>query len=173
MGKKENRNQITFAHNSSDGYRVQTKLRRDNASWISRMQLTAKHQLTASILFTDMEYQTPGALTLAEYNNDPKLARPAAGIFPSAVAAKAAIYQKNVLAGFTNEFIVDPKFKNTTTFYGAFAQIKNPTIRNYERRNEPHFGGRSIFTYNKKEIASQLQFLAGAEFQKGFFNTLV
>ena len=94
FGQDENRSQVTYAHNQSDGYRIQSALRRDNFSWMSQMKISEKQQLTASLLFTDMYYQTPGALTLTEYNNNPKAARPAGGGFPSAVDAKAAIFQK-------------------------------------------------------------------------------
>ncbi len=177
---QENRNQFTYAHNQTDGYRVQTKMRRDNFSWQSQLKLSDKQQLTASVLFTDMYYQTPGALTLAEFTADPKAARPAGGGFPSAVNAHAAIYQKNITGGFTNTYNINSSFKNSTTLYGAFSQIKNPAIRNYERRNEPSFGGRSFFTFSKKteidytgQKINSFQFVAGSEFQKGFFNTQV
>ncbi len=180
FGSGANRNQLTYAHNQSDGYRVQTKMRRDNFSWQSVLKISDKQQLTASVLFTDMYYQTPGALTLAEFTADPKAARPAGGGFPSAVNAKATIYQKNLVAGFTNSIDICSGFKNTSTLYGAFNQIKNPAIRNYERRNEPGFGGRTLFTYKKMiEKASggqkenNLQLVAGAEFQQGYFNTQV
>lgn len=173
FGKDENRNQVTFAHNESDGYRVQSAMRRDNLSWTSQIRLTEKQQLTASLLYTDMEYQTPGALTLAEYNANPKAARPAAGAFPGAVDAKATIYQKNLLAGLNNVYNITPNFRNATTLYGAFAQIKNPTIRNYERRNEPSFGGRTTFTWKNKNEQRQWQVVGGAEFQQGYFNTQV
>lgn len=180
FGNKENRNQLTYAHNQSDGYRVQTKMRRDNFSWQSQIKLSDKQQLTASLLFSDMYYQTPGALTLAEYNTDPKAARPAGGGFPSAINAKAAIYQKNITAGFTNLYSINSLFKNATTLYGAFAQIKNPAIRNYERRNEPSFGGRTVFTYKKKlainhsgQKETSFQLNAGGEFQQGYFITQV
>ena len=33
FGQKENKNSITYAHNQTDGYRIQTKMRRDNFSW--------------------------------------------------------------------------------------------------------------------------------------------
>src|SRR5205085_9810668 len=92
FGQKENRNQLSYAHNQSDGYRIQTRLRRDNVSWISRMNISAKQELTASVLYNDMYYQTPGALTFTEYKSNPKAARPAGGGFPSAVNAHAAIY---------------------------------------------------------------------------------
>jgi iron complex outermembrane receptor protein len=173
FGKKENKNQFTYAHNESDGYRVQTAMRRDNFSWTSQLKYSERQQLTASLLFTDMYYQTPGALTLAEFNNDPKAARPAAGAFPSAVNAKAAIFQKTILAGFSNQYHITSAFKNSTSLYGAFAQIKNPAIRNYERRNEPSFGGRSSFIYNTKINTADFQLVGGGEFQQGYFNTQV
>jgi iron complex outermembrane receptor protein len=170
FGKGENKNQFTYAHNQSDGYRVQTAMRRDNVTWSSQLKISDKQQLTASLLFTDMYYETPGALTLAEYNNNPKAARPAGGSFPSAVNARAAIYQKTLTAGFTNDYRITSSFRNYTTLYGAFAQVKNPAIRNYERRNEPSFGGRSVFIFKK---GSTSQFVTGGELQQAYFNKLV
>ncbi|MBI5857814.1 MAG: TonB-dependent receptor plug domain-containing protein [Sphingobacteriales bacterium] len=172
FGNKENKNVITYAHNQSDGYRVHTNMRRDNFSWISQVDKD-KYQFVASLLYTNMYYQTPGALTLAEYNSNPKSPRPAGGGFPGAINAKASIYQKNFLAGFSNLFRFSARFKNTTTLYGAFAQIKNPAIRNYERRNEPSFGGRTIFNFHYKSWNVLYDVTVGAEVQQGYFNTKV
>lgn len=58
-------------------------------------------------------------------------------------------------AGFTNAYQFNPHFKNTTTLYGAFAQIRNSAIRNYERRNEPGYGGRTVFVYNQETVTNQ------------------
>lgn len=169
FGSGDNKNQFTYAHNQSDGYRDQSAMRRDNFSWLSQLKVSEKQELSATVLFTDMKYETPGALTLAEFNANPKAARPAAGGFPSAAGAKATIYQKNILAGFTNRYEISSSLQNITTLYGAFSQVKNPTIRNYERRNEPSYGGRTTFTWKNK----QWQLAGGAEFQQGFFNTQV
>ncbi|MBL7733185.1 MAG: TonB-dependent receptor plug domain-containing protein [Chitinophagaceae bacterium] len=163
---------LTYAHNQTDGYRIHTNMRRDNITWTGKLKWD-KHTLTTSVLFTDMHYQTPGALNLAEFNADPKAARPAAGGFPGAVAAGAAIYQKNVLAGITHEMILAPRLKNTTTLYANFAQVKNPAIRNYERRNEPSFGGRSYFWHKLRIGSIPFNIIAGAEFQQGYFNIQV
>jgi iron complex outermembrane recepter protein len=173
FGQQDNKHQITYAHGEADGYRVQTRMRRDNFSWISQLKTSERNQFTASILFSDLYYQTPGALTLTEFNNNPKAARPAGGGFPSAVDAKAAIFQKNVLAGLSNQYAISPVLKNTLTLYGAFAQVKNSAIRNYERRNEPHFGGRTLFSYTKTKQETTWQLIAGGEFQQGYFNTQV
>lgn len=176
-GGKDNRSLITYAHNQSDGYRVQSAMRRDNISWQTQVKLSGKHELTASLLYTDMYYQTPGALTLAEYTSNPKAARPAGGGFPSAVNAKAAIFQQTGTAGFTNTYQFNQRFKNSTTLYGSFARIRNSAIRNYERRNEPGYGGRTIFVYTSGDAAAtgtnKWQLVAGSEFQQGRFNTQV
>lgn len=172
-GDGSNRNQLTYAHNATDGYRVQTNMDRDNASWYSAFRISPKQEITASFLYSDLYYQTPGALTLAEFKANPRAARPAGGGFPSAVNAKAAIFQKNVLAGFTDKISISENFSNTTTFYGAYAQVKNSAIRNYERRIEPHAGGRSVFSWNKKVNDNNWQWVAGAEYQEGWFNTQV
>jgi iron complex outermembrane receptor protein len=173
FGKKENKSQLSFAHNQSDGYRTQSRMRRDNFSWVTKLKISERQQLSASFLFTDMYYQTPGALTLAEFTNNPKAARPAAGAFPSAVNAKAAIDQLNFLAGFNHFYKMTEALTNHTSFYGSFAEIKNPAIRNYERRLEPGFGGRTVFRYEKKKENINWQLVLGSEFQHGFFNTAV
>jgi len=159
-------------HTTRDGYRVQTNMRRDNFTWQTKLT-KEKYELTASVLFTDMYYQTPGALTLTEFNNDPKAARPAGGGFPSAVNAKAAIFQKNFLAGINNSFTISPSVKNNTVIYGSYSQVKNSAIRNYERRTEPSFGGRSVFSWRNSNTQTDWDIIAGAEFQQGYFNTQV
>lgn len=176
-GTKDNRNQLTYAHNASDGYRIQSGMRRDNFTYQSQLKLSDKQQLSASFLYTDLYYQTPGALTLAEYNANPKAARPAAGTLPSAVAVNASIWQKTLLAGFSNQYKFNSHFSNSTTLYGSFAHIKNSAIRNFERRIEPSFGARTVFSFKEDKLAgnekSSFQLIAGSELQQGFFNTQV
>jgi len=173
FGENNNQSLLTYAHNSSNGYRDHSAMRRNNASFVSRNQISAKQQLTAAVLYTDLYYETPGGLTKAEYDANPKAARPAAGGQPSADQAKAAIYQKNILVGLHQLYSFNESFKNNTSLYGAFAQIKNPTFRNYERRNEPHFGGRTSFSFNKELDKTKIQLVTGGEFQQGYFNTQV
>lgn len=173
FGEGNSRSLITYAHSESDGYRDHTKNKKDNVSFTSQVKISEKEQLTASVLYSNLFYETPGALTKAEFNVNPKQARPAAGGFPSAATAQAAIQQKNFTAGINHQYNFSANFKNTTSLYGAFAQIQNPTFRNYERRNEPSFGGRTSFVYEEKINESKIQLVAGGELQQGFFNTQV
>ena len=171
--KPESKSTLTYAHNEQDGYRVQSAMRRDNASWTSFFKISGKQELLASVLFTNLYYQTPGGLTKAEFDKNPRAARPAAGGLPSAEQAKAAIYQKNLMAGIHNRYFFDENWSNNTALYVAYAQIKNPAVRNYERRSEPHAGGRTTFSWQRKAKHSEMKIVFGGEFQQGYFNTKV
>lgn len=170
-GNASRGNSFNYSHQTSDGYRQQAKMRRDIATWESVLKVSDKQTLHAYMSYSDLFYETPGGLTLAQYNADPKQARPGSGSRPGAVENKAAIYQKIFLTGFSNDYQFNDHWSNTTSVYGSYTDFVNPNIRVYEDRKEPHFGGRSVFEFKKKinQTAFQLDF--GAEAQKGFFNT--
>lgn len=160
-------NNIAFQHQQSDGYRTQSALRRSVASWNARFTVDEKRSLQTTVLFSDLFYQTPGALNFTEYSSNPKGARPAGGVFPSAEAAQAAIYQKMFVAGISYRQQLTSNLANKTVAYGAFNQLKNPAIRNYGIVNEPHAGGRTHFIYDRSLQQSNLKITAGAEWQQG------
>jgi iron complex outermembrane recepter protein len=167
LGNENGGNIINFSHQTSDGYRDHTNLRRDIVTWESMLKNNDRQTLSTYAFYGSLYYQTPGALNLTEYNANPKQSRPAVGSTPSADQAQAAVYQKTFLAAIVNTYRITDKFQNTTNFYGAYTNYLNPTFRNYEFRNEPHFGGRTIFNYNTDLF--HLSF--GGEGQKGFFQT--
>jgi len=171
VGNDDNRNSFAYSHQNCDGYRDHTALRRDMATWEMLLKNTEKQQLMTFMSYGDLYYQTPGALTQSEYDKNPRAARPTVGATPSAATAQAAIYQKTFLAGISSTYYFNENWQNTTNVYGAYTQLKNPTFRNYEIRNEPHFGGRTVFTYKKNFESTSLQLNAGAEAQRGFFKT--
>lgn len=171
LGDADHRNDISYTHQTSDGYRQQTQMRRDVGSWETLLKAGAKQTIHAFMLYSDLYYQTPGGLNLTEFNKDPRMARPAAGSQPGAVQARAAIYQKNFTAGFSDTYKFNDHWQNTTAVYGAYTNFVNPGIRVYEYRAEPHFGGRTVFRYKTEQGLGSLQLNAGAEAQKGFFET--
>jgi iron complex outermembrane receptor protein len=170
-GNANYENSFNYSHQTSDGYRRQAKMRRDIATWESLLKVNNKQTLHSYMSYSDLYYQTPGALTLAQYNTDPKQARPGSGSQPGAVQNKAAIYQKIFLAGFSNEYELNDHWHNTTSLYGTYADFINPGIRVYEYRKEPHFGGRSVFEFKRQIGKTSFQLDFGTEAQKGFFNT--
>jgi len=170
QGSDNFRNVFTYSHQQSHGYRDHTSMRREVATWRTQISSGKKESLHFNFLYGDLFYETPGALTKAEYKKDPRAARPAAGAFPSADGAKAAIYQKTWLGGFNNHYKFNKHFENSFIFYGAYSKIKNPTFRNYEARNEPHFGGRTVFTWKPSAVNDKVSVIFGGEAQKGYFN---
>lgn len=167
-GNEDAHNVINYQHQSCDGYRDHTAMRRDVLTWDLTAKANEKSSLQAHFLYADLYYQTPGALKLKEYDSIPKASRPAGAGFPSADKAKAAFYLKTFIAGFSYHHQYNDHWKNVTAVYGTYTDIKNPAIRNYELRTEPHFGGRTVFQYNKNINNSLFTFNAGAEFQQSF-----
>lgn len=167
-GNEKLANAFNIGRMNKDGYRDHTDMRRDVGTWQMQWKTSLKNKLVFNFLYGDLYYQTPGGLTLAQYNQDPKAARPAAGAFPSAETAKAAIYQTMYLGGITNHFQISKPLSNTTTIYAEKVNIKNPTFRNYEARDEPHWGGRTDFKWNP--ASGKVTIVFGTEIQKGKFN---
>src|SRR6185312_681322 len=84
-GDADHKNIFSYSHQTSDGYRQQAKMRKDIATWENELRINDKQTLHTYMSFGDLYYQTPGGLTLAQYNADAKQARPASGSQPGAV----------------------------------------------------------------------------------------
>ncbi len=168
LGTDAFQNTINYLQLSSNGYRDNAELDRKVFTWDLTANLSDKGKITTHFLWGDLFYQTPGGLTLAEYNSNPKAARPRVGMTPGAAENKAAIFQKIFLAGISFNQKFSDHWQNTTSFYGASTRLLNPTIRNYARTSEPHTGGRSIFQFTKHfNEATKLNIVTGVEFQQG------
>jgi iron complex outermembrane receptor protein len=170
IGDSTVKNSIRYQHLSGEGYRQQSSSRKDVLSWDTEMKHTRKSELDAHFLYGNLYYQTPGALTLSEYNNDPQLARPTVGTSPGAISSHAAIYQKTALAGFTYKQQFDKRWSNATTLFGDYSTQLNPNIRNYSRTSDPNYGGRTTVKFEKGFCKSVLQWLAGGEYVQGVYD---
>jgi iron complex outermembrane recepter protein len=168
LGTDAFQNTINYQQQSSNGYRDQSELDRKVFTWDLNANLSDKGKITTHFLWGDLFYQTPGALTLSEYNANPKASRPRVGPTPGTIENKAAIYQKIFLAGISFNQKFSENWQNTTSFYGASTRLLNPTFRNYGRTNEPHTGGRTYFQFTKVfSERSKLNIVTGVEFQQG------
>lgn len=167
---KNSGNELRYSDVKSEGYRDHTALRHQTASYSASFKINQLEELAAFFHYTNLYYQTPGALTREEYAINPKSSRPAAGSQPSAKASRAAVHQKAFVTGLKYTYYFKPGFKNTTVLYGSYTDFINPTTRNYELRKEPHFGGRTVFQYQHMGQKIQSQYWLGAEIQQGYFS---
>jgi iron complex outermembrane receptor protein len=169
-GQDDRASSVRYTHLQSDGYRDHTAMRSDVASFDTKLIHDDKQELDAFFHYTDLFYETPGALTLSQYQENPKAARQASGIFPSSAEAKAAVYQKAFFMGVRHTYQITPDLENNTVVYGSYTDFINPTVRNYEYRKEPHFGGRTVFQYHLRGERIQSRFWFGGEVQQGYFS---
>jgi iron complex outermembrane receptor protein len=155
---------VLYAHQEADGYRRQTGMMRDVVQTQGDFFVNDKGTLSTNILYSDIMYQTPGGLTQQQYEADPQQARPSAGPNASAAEQHAAIYNKTFYTAVHYDYRWNDRWTTRTGVYGSFSQVKNPAIRNYERRTEPGFGGRVSTSYN----FTKGRITAGGEFQHSF-----
>jgi len=123
-----------------------------------------------TFFYSDRLYHTPGALKKSRRFKS-RAGRPHAGIFPSAEESKAAINDQAFFAGLSLEQKISSSWKNTTALYGYYWHHNNPTFRNYTRRVEPNFGGRTNFQYNKNIRDAVLTLNFGGEYQHNFITS--
>ena len=122
-------------------------------------------QLTS--YYADVAYQTPGGLTLAQFKANPFQARPAAGAFLSSATQQATFHLKSFGTGI---YIANSWNGNWGYNLANSVQVNkvvNPTIRNYEIRQEPNVSSRGVVHYKKDKTAIDF----GYEFQIGQFDS--
>ena len=155
---------VNYAHQQADGYRQQSAMRRDAVNLEGKFSLSEKNGLQASIFYTDLYYQTPGGLTLAQYNANPSEARPS-GAVPGAVQQKAAIYNKTIYGSTTFEHQWNSHWSSKIGGYGSYTDFTNPSILNYERRTEQNLGGRTNTQFDFEKRTWKGKWTFGAEYQ--------
>lgn len=159
---------VGYQHQQADGYREQTRMVRDQLTSTFRFSISDRETLEVGIFYSDLYYQTPGGLTLAEYEANPKQARPAAGIFPGAVDVNAGIAQRSFYTGVSHRYRFRKNLHNRTSVFGNFVQFANSAVRNYERRLEQNFGARTVTDLSFDITNGQVRLLGGGEYLNGF-----
>lgn len=154
---------IQQSHQQADGYREQSASRKDMVKWQLSWR-TARHQLRFMAWYTDLYYQTPGGITLAQMQLNPKLARQPAGSLPGAVQQKAAIYNKTLLAAIQQETSLGKQWVWKNFLTGNHSSIANPFITNYEKRAETNMAAGSQLVYSIRNAAFRFQWINGAEY---------
>lgn len=164
VGNAKSKFFVNYAHQQSDGYRQQSAMRRDALNLEGKISLNEKNGLQASLFYTDLYYQTPGGLTLTQYNADPAQARPS-GAIPGAVQQQAAIYNKTLYGATTYERQWTSQWSSRVGLYGSYSDFTNPSILNYEKRTEQNFGGRTDTRYEFEKQSWKGKLTLGAEYQ--------
>lgn len=150
------------SHQQSDGYRQQSASRKDNIKWQGSWQGNTQ-ELTWLVWYTDLFYQTPGGITLAQMQQNPELARQPAGALPGAVQQQTAIYNKTILGAVQQEVKLSKQlvWKNFLSLNHTL--LANPFITNYEKRGEANIGAGTQLAYSIRKNNTRLQWINGVE----------
>jgi iron complex outermembrane receptor protein len=149
-GSEKVKASVQYVHHESDGYRQQTQMRRNSANADIITAIDDRNTISATLFYSDLYYGTPGGLTKAQYDADPRQARPPKTTLPTqpgAVEAKAAVFNKTGYVGIMHDIDWTSHLTSMTGIYGSLTEFKNPTIRNYESRDENNAGIRHETQY--------------------------
>lgn len=156
---------FNYANQHQDGYREQSFFDRQTAELSGRFQLNDKQILKTSFLYSNLNYGTPGGLTLDQYQNNPQQARPGNSFVLSSEEANASIYQETFLAGISHDVNLTEELSNLTTLYGTFSAFENPFNLDYKKDSRKTGGGRSRFYYDVNIGEVRTRFTFGGEYQ--------
>lgn len=141
---------INQAFQSYGGYRQHSYMQRNYVQASDKLTLSKKDQLKFLGFYSDLNYETPGGLTLAQFQADPQLARPSTKAVPGAIQQKSGIYQKMLVGGVVNEWHMSDRVRNVTSVFGSYVDFSNPFLTTYNQRYESTYGLRSYFELSGK-----------------------
>ncbi|QRR03950.1 TonB-dependent receptor [Dyadobacter sandarakinus] len=158
---------IQYGHTQQDGYRNQSAMARDAIRFSSSSKIGDKGQLSLLGMYSDLYYQTPGGITLAQYQANPKLARQPTATVPGSESQHAAIYNKMAMIGANYALELSDTWTQSNSLYLTSTDFANPFISNYEKRDEQGFGGRNTWQ-NRSSIGNvRTNWTSGFEWQYG------
>lgn len=141
----KNRFNFNQSYQTYDGYRQNSRMHRNYLQAGDTYQYAQKSELRALVMYSDLDYQTPGGLTLEQMQADPRSARLPTPTSKGAVEQKIRINTKMLLGGLVNDARLTDRIRNVLAVFGSHVDFANPFITNYEQRDENTYGMRTYF----------------------------
>lgn len=161
---------VQYAHQASDGYRQNSALLRDVLALDAETTPTEKQTLAVHALYTDINYQLPGGLTRAQFEADPRQARPATRTSPGTAEQQAYYASQTGLLGLTHEYHLAERWTSRATLYATGTVIQTPYLIDFERNTSVGGGGRAALSYRAPLAGRPLRLTAGGEVQGAFLS---
>lgn len=161
--------QLNQGHLQSDGYRENSRMRRDAVQVNLGSHTSSRNRIEGLFLFSNLDYRTPGGLTLAQAQADPRQARPATPATPGAAEQQAGIRNTSALAGISDTYRFSEQWRWTNAVTSMYTDFENPFITNYETRQEFNLGLRSVLRYQSPQGRMPLSWVSGIEWQRGWY----
>jgi iron complex outermembrane receptor protein len=141
----KNRFNFNQSYQTYDGYRQNSRMHRNYLQAGDAYRYAPNSELRAVVLYSDLDYQTPGGLNLTQMQANPRSARLPTATLPGAIQQKIRINTKILLGGLINDVQLTGRIRNVLAVYGNHVNFANPFITNYEQRDENTYGMRTYF----------------------------
>jgi iron complex outermembrane recepter protein len=153
-GSEKVRARVQYARQEADGYRNHTRMRRDGLNTDVVVNFNDRNALTAAVFYTDLLYETPGGLTRAQYDENPRQAR------ANADNLKASISNKTIYGALVYDHQWNSNWSTKLGGYASNTHLVNPTFLNYEDRTENNIGGRlaNQYAFDKQTWKGKITF---------------
>ncbi|MFD1874126.1 TonB-dependent receptor [Hymenobacter bucti] len=157
-----------YAHQQLGGYRQQSAMRRDVFAVDGQLSASDKQTFSVHALYTDLYYQLPGGLTRAQFEANPRQARPGTATAPGTVAQQGSYTSQTGLLGLTHEYRFSERWRTTATVYGRTSRVATPYLVDWQRDAALGGGGRATLNYRGTLGGRVLRVQGGGEFQASF-----
>jgi iron complex outermembrane recepter protein len=138
---------INQAYETYGGYRQHSSMYRNYFQADDKWNYAKHDDLKILGFYSDLNYQTPGGLTLSQFEANPQSARPPTATVPGAVEQHSGIIQKMLFGGLVNEVSITDNLRNVLSVFGTYVNFANPFLTDYEQRYEGTLGFRTYFEY--------------------------
>lgn len=152
-----------YAENHSDGHREQSFLDRKVAEISGKVEYMEGRELSANVLYSDLNYGIPGGLNLTQFETNPEQARQTNPFALGSVDANASIKQESLLFGLMHTYQITDKISNEASVFGSFSDFENPFNNDYKIDSRKSGGFRSVYTYDTNIKDQHTKFVLGTE----------
>jgi iron complex outermembrane receptor protein len=136
---------VNQAYESYGGYRANSNMYRNYFQLVDKLTYAKNDNLKILGFYSDLNYRTPGGLTLSQEEANPRAARPSTATVPGAIIQHSGIIQKILFGGLVNEVHITDNLRNVLSVYGTYVNFANPFLTDYENRYEGTYGIRTYF----------------------------
>ena len=151
----------SYVHQKAEGYRDHSATERKVFQIAGHYFPSNKQRISTQILYSDLAYQIPGALTEEQFLENPRQAR------PRSAEQNSSIAQKSLYAGISHQYQLTDKMENVTSLYMENTEFENPFILDYKRELKFSYGGRTKFVREDVWAGIPVRLIVGGEYQYG------
>lgn len=153
--------QLGFNHFRADGFRDHSSVERNSLNLSVSLFPTVDNPISFHLLYTDLQYQIPGGLTLDQLSDNPQQAR------PGSAEQNSSIHQKTLLTGLTTQYSLSNSWINRSAVYITTTDFDHPFILDYKTELSNDMGVRTVFQWDSRWRGMPLRLIFGGEFQRG------